>query len=40
MQFGSFDGGGYVETMEAKIGPDAQHQIILAATLDGLSRMQ
>jgi dienelactone hydrolase len=40
MQFGSFDGGGYVETMEAKIGPDAQHQIILAATLEGLSRMQ
>lgn len=40
MQFGSFNGGGYEETMQARIGPEAQHEIIVAATLEGLLQMQ
>jgi hypothetical protein len=39
MYFGSFNGGGYQETWEAGIERDAQHAIIVTATLDGLAQM-
>lgn len=39
MHFGSFIGGGYEEEWDAQIERDAQHEIIVAATLAGLARM-
>jgi dienelactone hydrolase len=39
MYFGSFDGGGYVEDRPPTINREAQHEIVIAATLDGLARM-
>lgn len=39
MYFGSFDGGGYQEEWDAVIPREAQHSVVIAATLDGLARM-
>jgi pimeloyl-ACP methyl ester carboxylesterase len=39
MNFGSFIGGGYDEEWDAKIERSAQHDALVAATLDGLARM-
>jgi dienelactone hydrolase len=40
MYFGHFIGGGYNEAWEPKISNAAQAEIIVAATLEGLSKMQ
>lgn len=39
MQFGSFVGGGYKEDWKASISPEAQHDLIVTATLNALLAM-
>ena len=39
MYFGSFVGGPYEEEWEAEISREAQHEIVIAATLEALARM-
>jgi pimeloyl-ACP methyl ester carboxylesterase len=39
MYFGSFDGGGYVEQWEPRISREAQHDIVVTATLNALQAM-
>jgi hypothetical protein len=39
MNFGSFSGGGYKEDWDASISQAAQHDLVVAATLQALAEM-